>query len=283
MTGNRQTVWLASYPKSGNTWLRLLLANLLYADEQPVNINDLPLPEPRVVSRATMDRMTLIDSSLLLRHEVDLLRPDWTRRMLAQLSGHGFVKTHDNYRLNHDNEPIFGRDPTMRALYVVRDPRDVAVSLAHHYGCTLDKGVMYLNESSASIGPQIKRYVNRFDDVLCNWTEHARSWLEQTDMPVHLLRYEDLLAEPVSTLTAAIDFLDLQVTPEAVARAVRFSAFDQLQQQERDTGFRERLKSSTAPFFRAGRAGAWSGVLSAEQARRIVDAHHPLMEQLGYL
>lgn len=283
MTADRQTIWLASFPKSGNTWLRLLLANLLCAEEQPVDINDLPLPAAPLVNRAAMDKMTLIDSSLLLRHEIDLLRPAWTREMLAQQSGHRYIKTHDNYRLNHENQPVFGRDPSMRALYVVRDPRDVAVSLSHHYGCTLDQGIMYMNRSSIHTTLQIKRYVSRFDDVLCSWTEHVTSWLEQMDMPLHVLRYEDLLARPVDTFTAALAFLDLQMTHDEVERAVRFSAFDQLQKQERNTGFRERLKGSTAPFFRSGRAGAWSDVLSPEQAQCIVDTHQPLMQQLGYL
>ncbi len=283
MTADRQTIWLASFPKSGNTWLRLLLANLLCADEKPVDINDVPLPAAPLVNRVAMEEMTLIDSSLLLRHEVDLLRPAWTRQMLAQQSGRRFVKTHDNYRLNHDHEPIFGRDASMRALYVVRDPRDVAVSLAHHYGCTLDQGVMHINRSSTTAPLQIKHYVNRFDDVLCNWTEHVSSWLEQTDMPLQMLRYEDLLAQPVDTFTAALDFLDLQMTRDVVERAVRFSAFDQLQKQERNAGFHERLQGSTAPFFRSGRAGAWSDVLSPAQAQRIVDTHQPLMQKLGYL
>ncbi len=276
-------VWLASFPKSGNTWLRLLLANLLYADEQPVDINHITLPGSSPISRHAIEALTLIDTSLLTHSEVDRLRPQWTRLATADATERSYIKTHDLWRLNAAGEPILGRLTHSVAMYVVRDPRDVAVSLSHHFGCSLDKAIGYLNDGSGDAGRVPRRYAARFDSVLYSWSQHVSSWLEQREVPVHLLRYEDLLANGAAAFAEAVAFLGLDVPAQAIERAVHFAAFDQLQRQEQTHGFREKLGRASAPFFRSGRAGAWSEVLSPAQQERIVCAHRPLMERLGYL
>lgn len=283
MSRELQTVWLASFPKSGNTWLRLLLANLLHGKTGPVDINDLPLPGPGLVNRSTIEEHTLIDSSLLLRHEVERLRPGWTRTLLAQASGPVFIKTHDSLHLNAAGEPVIGRHPSMRALYVVRDPRDVSVSLAHHFGCSIDTAVEIVTSESAVPYAEPGRFTNRFDSYLGNWGDHVRGWLDQHDMPVHVLRYEDMLEQPVAVLQSVIEFLGLEASRPALEHAVHCSSFDQLQRQEQTTGFRERSRKATAPFFRSGRAGAWSQVLSTAQEQKIVAVHRLVMTRLGYL
>ena len=108
------------------------------------------------------------------------------------------------------------------------------------------------------------------------------SWIEQRDLPVHLVRYEDLRASTAQTFAAAMQFAGQAVSPGDLKRAVRHTDFAELQRQEKERGFRERI-SPESMFFRAGTAGGWREVLSEEQAERIVAANREVMTQLGYL
>ena len=275
-------VWLASYPKSGNTWLRLLLANLLSGHDRPVPINQIDLPAHSLMSRRAIEQLTLIDTSLLTRAETEHMRPVWTGHLLTQATERAYIKTHDHYRRNTAGQGLFGNAVGMSALYVVRDPRDVAISTAHHLGCSLDKAIDVLNHGTP-VSCEPHRYSLRFDEAWAAWRDHVTGWLDQNDLPLHSLRYEDLLADTVQVFGATARFLGLEFEPDVLERAVGFSAFEQVQRQEREGGFGERIARSTAPFFRSGRAGAWVDVLTPAQADRIVKANRSVMERLGYL
>ena len=101
------------------------------------------------------------------------------------------------------------------------------------------------------------------------------------DLPVLAIRYEDLLADTAGTFARALDFLGVRRTAGEAERAAHFAQFSELQRQESETGFRERV-SSGAPFFRSGRAGAWRGQLPEESAAALVRAHGATMARLGY-
>lgn len=276
-------VWLASFPKSGNTWLRILLANLLTPDDGPVDINRLQLNSRPLVSRRLLDNMTLIDTSLLTREELDLLRPRIAETVAADSAEHVYVKVHDNYRTNRAGKPLFALGRRNRALYIVRDPRDVAVSLSYHTGRTTDWAISELNSPHYTISSAIGYWTKQIPQLLTDWSRHVESWTGQRDLPVHVLRYEDLQADPIGTFGKAAAFLGLDASRAAVEQAVRRSDFAELQRQEQRTGFRERWRESTAPFFRAGRAGGWKEVLTPEQEHAIVVVHRPVMARFGYI
>lgn len=275
-------VWLASYPKSGNTWLRLLLANLLSDADAPVDINRIALGGPSSVNRTLVEDMTLIDTDLLTRDEANRLRPRVIEGIAANTTERLYLKVHDAYRTNLDGEPVLGRGTTRTALYVVRDPRDVAVSLAIHYNCTIDKAIQRLNSDGHVMAKNRHRVTNQIPQALLDWSGHVASWTGQRDLPVHVFRYEDLRADPVGTFSAAMAFLGLDAPWAAVERAVRFADFTELQRQERQAGFCERSSVSTAPFFRSGRPGAWAETLTPAQREAVVTAHRPMMARFGY-
>jgi len=275
-------VWLASYPKSGNTWLRLLFANLLSGADEPADINRFRLNLLSPSARGDVEDLTLIDTGLLTRDEVDQLRPLVNKAIAAEVTGRWYIKVHDAYRINSDGEALLGRGTARAALLIVRDPRDVAVSLAFHHGCSLDEAIHILN-SNRFMGWDRRRLTTHLPQALLDWSGHTTSWLAQREVPTHVLRYEDLWANPVETFGAAVAFLDLEVPPGTVERAVRFAGFTEVQRQERRNGFWERLAQSTAPFFRSGRAGAWAGILSRAQQDAIVGRHQTVMAQFGYL
>lgn len=289
-----RTIWLASYPKSGNTWLRMLIANLS-AKEAPADINDLPERGGIASARATFDYLTLVDSGLLTYDEIDALRP----RVYEELA-HGalddeydappdappvrFVKAHDAYTLSPKGEPLLaGARGADGAVVVVRDPRDVAPSLANHSRMSIDEAIAFMSNAGAAFCATSGRQHNQLRQQLPGWSGHVASWLEQTDIPMLLVRYEDMQADAAGTLSGVLAFAGQPATSEEVRRAVAFADFAQLRQQEQEKGFREAPRPDKAGnFFRRGEAGAWRDELSAEQVARIESAHAVVMRRLGY-
>lgn len=278
-------IWLASYPKSGNTWLRLLLANLLSGIDAPVDINNLDLTGIFPVLREQVDQIALVDSEILRPSEADLLRPYMIKALLEAAgpeAGDQFAKVHDAYRYLPDGTPLLGKGLARAALYILRDPRDMAVSMSHFYKISLDKAVFHINEGWY-LSPPDRYPKSQVPQSVLDWSSHVRSWTEQRDVPTHLLRFEDLLADTVATFGRAVAFLGLSVSPVALERAARHTRFSELQRQEREQGFKERHLWAGDCFFRAGKAGGWVDVLTKAQAAAITAAHGEMMAAYGYL
>lgn len=279
-------IWLSSYPKSGNTWMRLLLDNALSASDAPADINAMSLPSRSLLKRAEIEALTLIDTTLLDPAETDRLRSVIGPAVMREARDLGqdlFVKLHDAYRRLADGTPVLGRDAARAALYLLRDPRDVAVSLSHHNGKPIATTIETLVSAQSRMGGRRGGGDVQLAQTLLDWSGHVRSWTEQRDVPVKVIRYEDLRADTSGVLTATLDFLGIAAGPDAVNRAVAHTDLAELQQQERRSGFVERNLTSSAPFFRSGKIGAWREVLTEEQARTIEAAHGEVMRQFGYL
>jgi aryl sulfotransferase len=290
-----RTIWLASYPKSGNTWFRILVANLSAKDGQPADINDLPERGGIASARGPFDHLTLIDSGLLTHDEIDCLRP----RVYEELARGAeddeydqpqdippvrFVKVHDAYTLTPKGEPLLaGPRGADGAIVIVRDPRDVAPSLANHLGGSIDEAITFMNNSDANFGSGTRGQHLQFRQKLPGWSGYMASWLDQTDLPVHLLRYEDLQANTISTFWRALEFAGRPAGEEEIRRAVDFANFARLKQQEQEKGFCEQPRPHRdGLFFRRGEVGAWRDELTTEQVAGIEAAHAPMMRRLGY-
>lgn len=285
-----RTVWLASYPKSGNTWLRMLIANLSADGERPADING--LPERGIASaRGLFDRLTLIDSGLLTHDEIDALRPRVYEELaygtqaddedLPAAATARFMKVHDAYTRTPKGEPLLAGDRGADgAIVIVRDPRDVAPSLANHSRIGIDEAIAFMNNASAGFCTQTNRQHRQLRQKLHGWSAHVASWLDQTDIPVHLVRYEDMKTDTLGALRGALAFARREADPGALERAVRLSEFSRLQAQEKEKGFREARPGIS--FFRRGMAGGWRDELTADQVARIENEHAPMMQRLGY-
>ncbi|MFZ5746785.1 MAG: sulfotransferase domain-containing protein [Pseudomonadota bacterium] len=275
-------VWLASYPKSGNTWLRILLSGLVVRDGEPADINALRLPWASVVSREKIEDHTLLDTGLLTDEEIDRLRPHVVDPIVGDAAERCYIKVHDAYRHVDGGAPLLGDPRGRAAIYIVRDPRDVAVSLSFHLGRSIDAAIAFLNKPGATLGSRGHRSPTQVPQLLFDWSGHVASWTEQSEVPVHLLRYEDLSADTTGALRAVAAFLGLDACDRVIAEAVGAADFSKLQRQERKGGFAERPSTATAAFFRSGRAGGWTEALTPEQNAAIVAAHAPMMERFGY-
>jgi hypothetical protein len=284
-------VWLASYPKSGNTWFRMLAANLL-AEDQPIDINLTPERGGIASARGEFEAVTLLDSGLLTHDEADSLRP---RVYAAVNAGPAeedendgaatrLLKVHDAYLPAPGGEPLLGGPGAGKgAIVVVRDPRDVAPSLANHRNSSVDDAIAFMADRGAAFASSRRAQALQLRQRLLDWSGHIASWLDQTDLPVHLVRYEDLGARPVEVFRAAMAFADRPVTQGDAEKAVDFASFGRLRAQETEYGFAEwRRPGDGRFFFRSGESGGWRRELTADQVRRIEAAHGPMMARLGY-
>ncbi len=280
MTGPGGIIWLASFPKSGNTWFRIFLANLARADEGPADINNLDERGGIASSRHEFEAATLLDSGFVTHDDIEELRRKIYERAAAEADEQRWIKVHDAYTLTPSGIPMFGIAGT-RVVYLVRDPRDVAVSFAHHLATSVDRAIDLMNKPDGALCNPRKGLANQLRQRLLGWSGHVASWLDQTELPVIMLRYEDSHADTARNFSSALEFAGRAATPEDIARAIRHADFSELQRQEGEKSFGERNPAAKS-FFRSGRVGGWREALTPEQVARIEEAHGTMMRRLGY-
>lgn len=268
-----QLVWLASYPKSGNTWVRAFLHNYITNARTPHSINQLT---DASVSECAMAFFGT-PGQIISPAETQALRPHVHQKLTMLHEDLVFVKTHNANLVMHDT-PLCTPAVTAGAVYIVRDPRDVALSYAAFTGKSLDEIIAFMaNEGAANASDGVQVF-----ELLSSWSRHAVSWVAA---PRRLLvRYEDLQADPERGFSRIIRFLGAandRPDPERLRRAISFSNFSTLAAQEAQEGYRAGGPSGER-FFRTGETGQWRNGLSKAQAEAIWAAHHEIMEKFGY-
>lgn len=272
-------IWLASYPKSGNTWLRAFIANYFRNPERPLPINDLHKFAVGDGFLIHYEHYSGRPKEELHEDEIRALRPKVHRWWASHPSETAFVKTH-NMIGEEGGVPIITPDATAGAIYVVRNPLDVVVSSAHHYQIPLEEAVDDLCEAYKVIPGQDGKKV---PDFIGNWTQHVRSWVEAPGLNPHVMRYEDMLSRPGPTFRTLIKFLGVPLTTGRLRKALKFTSFDEMARQEQRDSFNEARPDGASPFFRQGRSGQWREALTERQVQRVVDAHGETMRRFGYL
>ena len=272
--------WLASYPKSGNTWLRSFLVNLQLNGDEPANIND--LSTAAIASRRDwLDDVLGFDTAEFHPDELGPLRSAVYRWSLQEKEI-GYHKIHDAYTTTADGQPLVSCEGTLGALYIVRNPLDIVSSLASHSHSSLDEAIYAMGESSCSLSRSRRGLLTQVQQHLLSWSEHVLSWVDAPGLNRLVIRYEDMLIEPHRTFTQAAKFLQLPTDPVRIARAINFSDFKVLSQQEAVNGFIER-PGKAGLFFRHGKSGGWHSRLSQEQVQRVLTDHGDVMQRFGYL
>jgi Sulfotransferase domain len=273
-------VWLSSYPKSGNTWLRAFITNLQLQGGSPGDINGLKGTD--AAGRLLFDDILGLESSDMTEDEIERCRPCVYRKMALQALGSLFLKVHDAYTYIDGGEPLIPAEATHCAIYLVRNPLDVAISFAHHSALTLDESIDRMANETFAFSSTPELLHRHLKQRLLSWSNHVLSWLDQQAISVYVLRYEDMHDSPLTAFTGALRFLGMNIEPHRIQQALEFSSFSFLQEQERKFGFRE-TPSGANCFFRSGRVGEWREVLSPDQAARIVRDHGAVMRRLGYI
>lgn len=269
-------IWLASYPKSGNIWLQAFLHNLFRNARQAPDFASLGgfcTPESAARHFMAPGSRPLGEWT---REEIAGRRAEAHKAITERHSDNVFVSTQAAL-VESGGAPTITMDLTAAAIYIVRNPLDLAVSLAAHNGQDIDAVILRLAAEHESENSDQFAY-----QCHGSWSTNVLSWTQQRHAGFHLLRYEDMLSAPDNTFSPVAAFLGLDTPPERLARAIRFCSFSELAPREEKLGYPVRSGSSEK-FFRAGKSDQWRDVLSADQVRRIVERHGKQMERFGYI
>ncbi len=271
------SIWLASYPKSGNTWIRLTLRALIkWPDVSLSTLTNGFLHGGAFWFWRQFD----VDPSDLLPNERNSLRP-WIFEQHRLLSKRPLlIKTHEQ-PVMPDGFPLFDFGTPHLVVYLYRDPRDVAVSYARFMNKSIDKIITLMNDPNGYIGIESGSNMGQAAQYLGTWSDHCRTWLDQPGINVLPLSYEERLANPEKTVRRVLEAAGLTYDEDRIKGALSATQFDVLQKQEAEMP--TYLEGAAVPFFHTGRSGTWREHLSSEQARRIESQHGEVMARLGYL
>jgi hypothetical protein len=273
----KNLVWLASYPKSGNTWLRIFLANYLSNAKTPLPINEVHRfgmgdGNAHYYYHVAGRKVDLRDDNVMLA-----LRWKVLRGMSANNADVNFVKTH-NINMVARGTPLIPVDLTKSAIYVMRNPLDMVLSYAKHYGLTHEQATKHIcDKNSSLVGDET--FAGAF---LRRWTDHVESWTKPHPYPVLILRYEDMVTHPQVAFGKVLGHIGLPIDEERLDRAISFASFNELQKQEQTVGFIEKSLNSKDNFFRKGGSGHWRTELDSNLVEEIRRVNRKAMERFGY-
>lgn len=275
--------WLASYPKSGNTWLR----SFIYAMQKQIKTDLTAIDINRLHTGAIASSRSWLANGLGVElgthsaEQIESYRSDAYRFIHSQLTEPAYHKIHDANHMCASGQRLCPPDACAGALYVVRNPFDVAISFANHMGVSLDKSIDMMGTSDFALLANEKKYRPQVRQRMGSWSDHVNSWVD-SDLPILLVRYEDMQSNPVASFTQISQFLHLPDDAHSVNNAIAMCHFDKLKKQEDKHGFKERPVKSKA-FFRKGIVGDWQDTLSQSQIDWLISDHGSVMQRLGYL
>lgn len=274
----KNIVWLASYPKSGNTWFRSFLS--VVTDQKELDINN--LDTSYLFSNKEQTETVLDVNCDYLSHEECI---NFRKIALSHLSntsmGNIYVKTHDCFSFL-GTTPHHPEESTFCAIYFVRNPLDVTLSYANHTGLPVEEVIeRFIVQDGAGLYAQKSRGFKRYPSIIGSWNENVEGWLKYPKFPVHFIRYEDLRASPFETFKTASEKLRLNLSDEEIRRGVSETAFDKMQAQEKASGFKEKPNPSSMFFFK-GEVGRWKKELSQNQVETIRNHSERMMRHFGY-
>ena len=278
--------WIASYPKSGNTWLRALLSSYFYSEDGVFNQNLLKniaqFPERRYFSEFNYDAKIVTDTSkfwikaqekINLNNKLNIFK---THNILGSINNNNFT--------NKKN--------TVGAIYIVRDPRNVLTSLQNHYELSKDEALKFmLSEKKYIYDYHVK---NDFSDFqfISSWEKNYKSWINQKIFPIKLIRYEDLSVRTLEILAEIIEFIQ-NITQEKkefnnlkAQNCVKSTNFENMKNIEQNNGFIESVLSKNdskkIPFFHLGPKNDWQSIFDKKYQKKLNIIFENNLRELNY-
>ena len=283
----KKICWIASYPKSGNTYLRLLLASYFYT---PDGVTKDFQEVKNIISMNRYNIYNKIKNFPKIKELVDdpqkitLFWEDAQKFLLEEIKNNLFVKTH-NCMAEIMYKKFTSEKYTKCFIYIVRDPRSVAVSYKHHFQVTYDKSVKQLiNKNLIDFEFNSKKYV---PDLISSWSMHYNSWKNFLNKGNGIIiKYEDLTQNPYILFKKVLNFLsnhmDITINEEKIKKSIKSNHFSNLQKIEKQKGFFEKPEI-TKKFFRKGLIDEWKSCLTLQQQDTIQMNFKKEMIELGYL
>ena len=281
-------IWLASYPKSGNTWVRSFISSLLYTSDGNVNLSELG----RITQFPTRYQFKDFVDDL---QDVKKIYQNWDRvqNYLNLDNKIKFLKTHhvnckiENYNFTNDNS-------SLGAIYIVRDPRNVACSVKNHFSFESYEEVKnFLFREHNWLGiitdKNVKPMENKIPTLISSWKTHYLSWKNKTKNYL-LIKYENLLENPYKEFSKISKYLEnhlsLNFDENKIQKAIESCSFQNLQSLEMKGKFNEQTIDKTnnnVKFFHLGPKNDWKKILDKKYSDEISEKFEKEMTELGYL
>ena len=265
-------VWIASYPKSGNTWVRLFLES--YFSKIKNNFKLGGFPEFEDFEKLKID----------YTHFGEIIKNWKTLQEIKNLDSRtNILKTH-NAMCKVGNYNFTDNSNTLGAIYLIRDPRDIVVSYANHLALTFDEVIEHMLNEKAS---GIKRFKGKDIDVeiMGRWTDNYNSWKNYKRREFLMIKYEDLIADKKKEFIKILDYLknlsDFDINIDQINKSIEETSFEKLKKDEEIYGFDQ--ATGNGPFFRKGIVGDWKENLNSEQIKKIEKSFSKEMKELNYL
>jgi hypothetical protein len=275
-------ILVASYPKSGNTWIRAVLEQLRRGPDWTFSINEMPAGFYGFTRRVLFDSISPVNASDLFFEEIENMMPSIYRTVVAEDPITHVIKVHDDLHRTPSGEWLYPPDAIHSVIYVVRHPFDVALSFANHMNLPVEEAVRLMQDGDVAshitddLPLPLPQHVG-------SWTSNIASWIDNPPHRITLVRYEDMYERPVEEFSRIAQAAGLEASQAEITRAVGGAQFDKMRDEEQSRGFRERPPTSEN-FFRAGRPRSWTEEkLNKDLRHRIATDHTAMMERLGYL
>ena len=272
-------IWCASYPKSGNTWVRAILSALLYSKDGIFNFNLLHEVNQFPIRSSFKD---------FINDYTDLKKISqyWIKAQ-EKINSDGklrILKTH-NGNYNFLGNDFTNKKNTLGVIYIVRDPRNIAASISNHYMLNMEESVNFMLDEKKTIFSTIKSDTTEENiiNLLCSWKDHYNSWKIASNLI--LIKYEDLLSDTKSQINRLSMFLKkfgkFESSDKKINNIIKTTSFEILKKNEENEGFEE--AHSHTKFFNLGPKNIWKNVLNEKLIYRIEKNFKKEMEELNYL
>ena len=283
---DKSIIWLASYPRSGNTFVRALLANYFLSHSSPMHINQLSMT---LLGEHNNSLWKYLTTTVPEECPYELLWTkrkiyfDETRNIMPDRCKIVNIKSNNNRPLrivkthtNNIHPKLYNFQESDRIIFIVRNPLDVVISLTH-----------YLNESEyrnickRMIDPNFWTNTQmEFFEYLGTWASHTKNWLTETRCPILIIKYESLHFDTAFELERMIKFLDFtQIDNEKIKKSVNWSSFNEMKTQDDKDTF---IESSHTKFFRNGKINQWKTELNLIDKHLILDHCKELMDYFSF-
>jgi hypothetical protein len=290
---NKQIFWIVSYPKSGNTLVRAIISALFFSRNGKFQLDQLK----HTGQFERRDRLNLIKKinkeEFLNLDKLKILSKYWltlqNNENMKIKKGFGFVKSHSSY-VSMFNNWFTNLNNTAGYIYIIRDPRDVAISWAKHANLSYDDSISFmLNFNSCIEWAQTNSELP--DNIkpktfLSSWDEHVLSWTKNNlDVPKLVLKYEDLVYKKKEAVKIIVNFFEknfkikFNSNDKKIANIVESTSFEELRSQENKYGFAE---ASSGAFFRRGKKNQWKKELNNQQIARLENKFRDFINKFSY-
>ena len=236
--------WIASYPKSGNTWLRALISSYYYTNDGEFRENIIKkigqFPEKRFFSEFKYDPKIVTDTTRFWIKAQERINEDKQLR---------FFKTHNVFgKLN--NYDFTDSKNSVGCIYVIRDPRNVITSIKNHYELDDDQALKWMMNEKNYIYDVSNLEKDGYSDFqfISSWSTNYKSWKLQKKIPLKIIKYEDLLSKTYSVFKDVIQFINRitekenKIDKAKIKNAVNSTLFDKLKNYEIKNGFSEAIQ-----------------------------------------